>query len=820
MLKRTLIKNDPVITKTPDFSLPYSENHLRWQCRWLGSEPSSRNGVQATIYRLDFDWAGGPLRFHVSGAERYEFFVDGELLGAGPERGDYLHWAFETFAGTLAKGKHRFTARVWSAFDRAPNNQMPAENRFMLQAEGKADAVLSTGSASWMALSAQGLTFDLSKPLYSWGVLDEVRYDLAKYDERFDRGEVSGFKKAIMLEHPVSGMGAGHRRDKFMLLAAELPLMLRRSVKGFKVCFVDDGKSERFYKKNHLPEYVVPLQKMLDSGTPFKLAAGKRIRAFVNLGNYYCPFVRATLAGAGEVKTLFTEGFFADKDSWEKGDRNDFEGKLLRDCHYDVFVAGGTKKSASTVWHRAGKWLVLEIEAENGGLVLHDLQLTDTHYPLKITGKFAASDPFFAKLRPMMERTLEMCMHEVYYDCPYYEQMMYVGDTRLQVLMSLVLSGDARLPHKALKLFDWSRDYTGFTTACYPANWRMTIPPFSLAWVAMVRDVALWTMGREVVGAVRPGAHAVMDAWESYRQSNDLVVSPPGWNFYDWVTWPGVIGDENLGKEKVPPWGVRDGIAKWHCAVPKDGHAGGFNALANLFYLHVLQCAMEIEKYCGEPAMVELYAARAARSKEAINKHFFDAKRGCYSDDLLHEFRSEHVQSFAIITGVTEGKRLRDVEKYLFDGERAGRAEATVYFNHYYFEACKIANRPDKFLERQHSLWSGFLALGLNTTLESPEPSRSDCHAFGAHLLLHWRTLLLGIEPVAPEFRMVKIQPRLGSLESVSGEFPTPHGKIVASFERKKGKLTGTVSLPAGITKGIFVDEKGKEIEFKGTRKF
>ena len=37
-----------------------------------------------------------------------------------------------------------------------------------------------------------------------------------------------------------------------------------------------------------------------------------------------------------------------------------------------------------------------------------------------------------------------MCAHETYMDCPYYEQMMYVGDTRLEVLTTYAISRDDR----------------------------------------------------------------------------------------------------------------------------------------------------------------------------------------------------------------------------------------------------------------------------------------------------------------------------------------------------------------------------------------
>ena len=72
------------------------------------------------------------------------------------------------------------------------------------------------------------------------------------------------------------------------------------------------------------------------------------------------------------------------------------------------------------------------------------------------------------------------------------------------------------------------------------------------------------------------------------------------------------------------------------------------------------------------------------------------------------------------------------------------------------FETYAQLGRIDALFERL-SLWFELPAQGFTTTPEMPEPTRSDCHAWGAHPLYHMFASLLGIRPAAPGFRSVTI---------------------------------------------------------------
>src|SRR5262245_40814119 len=93
------------------------------------------------------------------------------------------------------------------------------------------------------------------------------------------------------------------------------------------------------------------------------------------------------------------------------------------------------------------------------------------------------------------------------------------------------------------------------------------------------------------------------------------------------------------------------------------------------------------------------------------------------------------------------------------------------------------------------------LALGLTSTPENPEPTRSDTHAWAAHPNYGLLATVLGVRPASPGFRTVRITPALGALRRAEGRVPHPRGDIDVSLERVgTSGLRGVVTLPPGLT--------------------
>ncbi len=336
-------------------------------------------------------------------------------------------------------------------------------------------------------------------------------------------------------------------------------------------------------------------------------------------------------------------------------------------------------------------------------------------------------------------------MHDVFVDCPYYEQMMYVADTRIQMLLAYVFAGDDRLSRRGMELFDLSRGRSGYpTTMRHPSFERQESATFAMIWPWMLHDFALWRDDGAWLRQRLPGMRALMEALQTETDDEGLLVKPPGWLFMDWV----------------PGW-----FAGW---APGQGE-GRRSGLINLQYLITLQRAAELESWLGVPAMAQRWSARAQTLADSIARHFWDEPRGLWADEESHATFSQHAQALAVIGGL----RVPDVTCWA-DAAANGLAAATIYFQHYLFEALGRAGRGDLVLQRL-DMWRELVKLqGFKTPVESPEPARSDCHAWGAHPVFHLHGTIAGIRPMAPGFKQVRIAPQPGTLKKIESELPQP----------------------------------------------
>ncbi|MFG1909379.1 alpha-L-rhamnosidase C-terminal domain-containing protein [Kribbella sp. NPDC048928] len=773
------------------------------QARWVRAESSG----EVAGFRLRVECAGATeVDVHVSADERYELWLDGELVGRGPSRGEVAHWSFETHRLRLAAGGHWFAARVWSLGDEAPLAQLSLGDgpTFLLAAESvSGDAVeLDTGTADWRAAALPGHGLLPKGDGYGCG----ARH--VSDGRTFPWGWQTG-QDNLNWPAAAAGARAGTGRS---LVPGRLPAPAERWASGARVRHVAQHPAgERTRDRvvdaaDHLGDEAADWQRLLD-GTPLVVPPQTCRRVLIDLDQYVCayPFLDLDSGRDAEVRVHWQESLYETEPQAGKGHRDVVQGKLFgrpgleEDGIGDLFIAGGGQEQHSTLWWQSGRYVEVLVTTASEPLTISGLRFRETHYPYEDRSRFTASDPRLAQVGQLAFRTLQACSHETTMDCPYYEQLQYAGDTRLQCLIAYATTGDDALARQALRAFAHSQGDDGLVQSRTPARQSSPIPPFTLWWVAMVHDFALWRGDLEFVSELMPAVRAALDAHRRTVDEHGIFHALHGWNFTDWV--PGWDAG-------VPPGIVQDGEV--HPDWPGPGT--GVSAVLQLQLALVARQAADLESWVGSSDAAAQNSQLADRLLEAADGAFYDADRGLYADNLEHTAFSEHSQSLAVLAGAKYGEtalrttlqtllapieelasieELAPVEGLAPIEGRAGLARTTVYFDHYLFEALQRIGRSDVLLERL-GLWYGLLDRGLRTVIEHPEPTRSDCHAWGAHPLYHYVATLLGVRPTEPGMSAVTVTPQLGGLEWAQGSVPTPYGPLQVRAEA--GKAPGVTA--------------------------
>ncbi|OUS69193.1 hypothetical protein B1748_31750 [Paenibacillus sp. MY03] len=754
-----------------------------WPCRWISCHEAGPAPF-VVMYRCTFNLKESRrVRINVSGDERYELYFDRDRIGRGSERGDRINWFYETYEVEIPAGEHQWLARCWSLGELKPWAQVSVQPGFLLSPEDEALApLMGTGEAHWETKPLPGYRFVQTPSGIGTGAKLDI--DGASFDWDAMSGEGGGWLPAQAGEPVYLKSNQLHLSSVLRYMRpASLPAMQETSFRPASVRFVgqagikeSDGRPVE--AAHDLPEEHSSWSGLFAGGS-MEISAHTRKRVVIDLGNYYCFYPELTVSGGrGSVIRLhWEESFYDEAQGHRKTNREDIVGKWFRGIGDTFRPDGGVGRRFDTLWWHAGRYAELIVETEDEALRLHELRLTETRYPLSMEGFLSCQDERLDQVVAASFRTLQMCAHETYMDCPYWEQLMYVGDTRIQSLITYVSTLDDRLPRKALDMFRASRsNHLGLVNCAYPDQGGKHISSFSLWWAAMVYDYALWRGDREWVRLMMASVRDELERLMCNRSANGAVKLPVSWNFLDWPMYPS---------------------GAWSHGEPPHG-PDRLNAAYNLLIIYTLELVSKIEDYLGETELAARALRLAEQLSDTVERLFWNEERLMFADDTEHLHFSEHAQVLATLCGslAPELKR-RLMSSFLQAGDLM---RTSIYFDHYTFEALAAGGKTDVLLARLEP-WLGMGERGLRTTPEIfLDHSRSDCHAWGAHPIYHLYANLLGIRPASMGFAAVEIRPQPGALSYLHGKLPHRNGFIEVKVVASGMKWLVEASLPPGLS--------------------
>ena len=739
------------------------ENHP-WNADWIAAPFDPGSGYGVYYFRKSITLAAKPASFniHVSADNRYKLYVNDTLVSLGPARGDTYFWNYETvdLAPYLNAGKNTVSALVYNEAQFRPEAQISVRTAFIVQGNTSNEEILNTNK-SWKCVRDTG---HLPIPGYFFAASKGELVDMnqaVKGDWRAITYDDSSWPNAAkVMNGTLKGMSWG---IDWALVPSTLParemtyqrIAKLRSAVGINVPPAFPGEK-------------APITIPANSIVTLLLDQTFETNAYITLN-----FSGGKDAGIsiGYAEALFDKGSHARR----KSNRNDVDGKEFVG-RIDSLISDGSQGQAFTTLNfRTFRYIRLIINTKNDPLTIDDIYGTFTGYPFKRTAVFNTDNTEIKQILDIGWRTARLNAWETYTDCPYYEQLQYIGDTRIQALISYFNTSDDRLARNALTLMDHSRIAEGVTRSCYPTKGTQIISTFSLWYICMLHDYWMYRDDSDFIKDKLVGERAVLDFFSKYQQPDGSLKDTPYWAFVDWA---GNLGGQVKGS---------------------DGSA----AIYDLQLLWAYQWAAEMEAKIGLQDFARIYNEKAAQLKATIQRKYWDPTKQLYADTKEKTGYSQHVNSLAILTGMVSDADMPAMAKRVLADSTL--TQCTIYFKYYLHQALIKAGLGNDYINWL-GVWRNNIKMGLTTWAEVSdlENTRSDCHAWGASPNIEFFRTVLGVDSYAPGFAKIKIEPHLGTLTEVSGDVPHPNGKVAVSYKLENSKWQIKISLPAK-TSGMLV---------------
>lgn len=769
------------------------------------AERSTPSHYQVRMFRRSFAVhaaAKARLEVHVSADSRYLFFCNGTPVGRGPAKGDVQHHFYESFELTplLRDGENVLAALVLDmsrvahrpALLGAPCSVMTCAGGFVLEGaltearDGPAED-LST-DATWKVAVDTAHRFQNEHTTFE-GYQGYFEHRVSRL---IPRGWTEpGFDDARWPAATVLFKAERYenRRDPtspYGLMPRTIPLMAEDAPRRFADVFAPAGSPTDDAWKALLSETAGVVTVPPRSTVEMVFDAGELTTAFPRIGIEggagsvlrltYAEALRLPWATPG-AKLLGRQqplanlaSHFADESSGWTFDRR---GRITGWC--DLWEPSGKGAEVFEPLHwRAFRYVGLTITTADVAVRVRSIEHRFSAYPYQVTASFACSDSRLEKIWTVALRTMRLCSHETFEDCPYYEQMQYAGDTMITSKIAMLATGDYRLSRQALRHFDWSRISEGLTQSRYPSRLVQVIPSWSLHWISSIRDYAYCSGDLELVRELMPGMRAVLDWFRRHRDADGLPAKLPFWNITDWCPW-------------------------WPRGVVPGADAGP-TCILSAQYIHALDEVADLSRLIRRETDRTELRLEANALRRRLHERFWSEPEGLYFDRPGGPEVSQYGNAWAIVCGAAdESVRAKLLARFPHDPQLA---PGSFFWWHAGFRALGLAGAYDRMPEFLGP-WHEMVENGLSTFVEENSYWRSLCHAWSAHPALEFLTRVLGVTPLAPGFTEIEIAPQRCGLTHASGSVCTPRGNVAVSWRVDADAFQIEVDAPSATSVSV-----------------
>ena len=688
---------------------------------WLGERGEKNVHLS---FLLDFDAEGTEEAvLHLSVDFQYALYLNGEFLDYGQyaDTEDYKIYDSVPLRG-LRAGKNRVLLCAWHE-ERFTACSIPQEAGVIFSLRLNGREVLFSSETTLCAYDHRYRRDNVSSnQVGTNAVYDEVNAPA----DQWDKAEAVE-KTAVLLPRPVK---------KQTILP---PKAGRLVTKGSYRSTVDEEEHDQgkkayfaYYRLDDRGRKVLTLPS--EEGIPLQKADGDGAWAIVDLGEETVglPLLHLVLAEDSRVTLNWGEHL-------EDGRVRSFLGG--RNFCLDLTLKKGDNRFLYPFRRAGARYLQVQVASE--GALLKELSLLPTEYPLDRSQSFSCSDRLHNRIFEVSRRTLELCMHEHYEDCPWREQALYPMDSRNQMLCGYYAFGELDFPKASLELISKSIRADGLLELTSPSKGFPSIPSFSAVYFVQLWEYMHYSGDVAFAYRMLKDTECILHSFEKQMRPNALAALYPSdgkdiWNYYEWQE--GLSGRKTAEGEEV------------------------FDAPLNAFISAAYQHAARIYSAAGEKTRADFYQKRAEEINEAIRRVFYSEEEQLFYTRYTEEggLRRKHqlTQALCVFCGACTEDMLDGVLRTIAYGEVL---PATLSHSIFVFDA--LMKRPAAYarfvFDKIAEDWGAMLYRGATSFWENIKGADdfayagSLCHGWSAVPIYFYFRYALGYRHETGEFAPV-----------------------------------------------------------------
>ncbi|RTE09894.1 family 78 glycoside hydrolase catalytic domain [Paenibacillus whitsoniae] len=447
------------------------------------------------------------------------------------------------------------------------------------------------------------------------------------------------------------------------------------------------------------------------------------------------------------------------------------------------YVAVDGRQRYESPIRRGLRYLTLTVRGAAKPVKIHSVTMLQSNYPVAEVGSFTSSDALLNDIWEISRHTTKVCMEDTFVDCPAFEQVFWVGDSRNEALVSNYLFGVQDIVKRCLKLVPGSKFQTPLFADQVPSGWSSVIPNWTFFWAIACAEYYEQTGDRDFAREMYEHIQFTLAHYLTHIDDKGLF-NIKGWNLLDWS--------------------------------PIDQPNDGVVTHQNMFLVHTLKTGAAMGRLAGDEAGAAELERAADSLQEAINRHLWSEEARAYIDCIHADGRrstviSMQTQVVASLTGIAPSDRKAVIDTYLIAPPPNFVQIGSPFMSFFYYEALAKLGETGLMLQDIRRNYGQMIRHGATTCWEqypnflenraNPDMlSRSHCHAWSAAPAYFLGREVLGVRSLAPGWRKVEIAPIPGDLTWAKGSVPHPAGgriDVAWTLDTATQTMTLNVTYPA-----------------------